>query len=150
MNEIHIEDILRRAIGPGFLGVFAADELPSEFDVSNKPRCLIANTDPSSEVGSHWVAFYIIPFSKRYEFFDSYAIHPLIYFPNLKNNPSMINPLSLQRLNSSVCGQYCIYYLYLRMLGHQNLTSILRSFDHYSHPDQIVKSFVDRLISQYS
>ena len=150
MNEKEIEVLLRRAIGPRFLGVFAADELPNHISSSSpQPNCFIANTDPSSLGGSHWVAFYVLP-DRRYEFFDSYAIDPLIYFPNSplvldSYPPHATNPKPLQRIDSSVCGHYCIYFLYLRSVAHQSLDSIVRSFNHFIHPDQIVKSFVEGL-----
>ena len=55
-----------------FRGVFPADKLPTRF---KKPALLIANTDPSTQKGSHWVAFYI-PKSGKPEYFDSLGRSP--------------------------------------------------------------------------
>ena len=55
-----------------FCGMFPSDKLPRTID---KKQCgFIANTDASSEPGTHWVAFYF-PTVNEAEFFDSYG-HP--------------------------------------------------------------------------
>ena len=58
-----------------FGGVFAADELPK---VITSPCGFVANTDPSTEPGTHWVAFYF-PSRDKGEFFDSYGYPPEHY-----------------------------------------------------------------------
>ena len=45
---------------------------------------MVANTDPSSKPGTHWVAFYF-PSKGKGEFFDSYG-HPPIYYNNSFKN----------------------------------------------------------------
>ena len=58
MNTLQIKRALERDTFTKkiFGGVFAADELPKTFDTFS---CgLVANTDPSTEPGTHWVAFY--------------------------------------------------------------------------------------------
>ena len=40
-----------------FVGVFARDELPLIID--EIPAIIIANTDPSTKSGSHWILFYL-------------------------------------------------------------------------------------------
>ena len=59
-----------------FGGVFAADELPKTFDTF--PYGFVANTDPSTEPGTRWVAFYF-PSRDKGEFFDSYGYPPEHY-----------------------------------------------------------------------
>ena len=157
MNEIQLEEILRHAIGPRFLGVFSADELPLPSTSTSKlyhqyPYCFVANTDPSTESGSDWVAFYVIS-SIQYEFFDSFALPAQLYFTAhnafiAANPPSIINHFPLQKLNSTVCGHYTVYFLYLRSVAHQSFDSIIRSlYPHaqYTHSDKTVKAFVDKL-----
>jgi len=160
MNDSEIEDLLRVAIGPRFLGVFTADNIPlpliKNLPLTTYPYCFIANTDPDSEPGSHWVAFYVDS-SHTYEFFDSYAISASTYFAKYNSflaytPPRVSNSYSLQKLNSVVCGHYCIYYLYLRLVAHQSLASICRTlypFSQLTHSDKTVKSFVDQLRRQY-
>ena len=159
MNGEEIDTILKKAIGPKYVGVFASDEIqPMLSDYCNReyPFCFIANTHSSSEPGEHWVAFYVID-NDTLEFFDSYGQHPHVYFPHLHFVSQSIYPLTLhynnkklQKLNSSVCGHYCLYYLYLRVLMHKSLISIVNSLSalHNPHPDQSVKSFFIRVFEK--
>ena len=80
------------------------------------------NTKPKSEQTSgHWLAFYLVsPF--QLEYFDSYGHHlssyPLIlnYFASLFTNLNYtFSNNKLQSLTSSVCGDYCITFLHLRI-----------------------------------
>jgi len=107
------------------LGVFPSDLIPfSHFLSSSRESslCCIANTDPSTKPGTHWVAFYRdLQNDSPLEFFDSYGQSPLSYgffsgnskFP--KDLPLSFNNTILQSLTSNVCGQYCLLFLYLRM-----------------------------------
>ena len=63
--------------GIRWLGVFSRDELP---DVTRKirPWCLILNTDPKSQSGTHWLALYA-PLSGGIELFDSFGYSPSMY-----------------------------------------------------------------------
>ena len=40
-----------------WLGVFASDELP-DLNREIRPWCLILNTDPTDQPGTHWLALY--------------------------------------------------------------------------------------------
>ena len=51
-----------------YLGVFSRDELPHSF--TRYPSAYVANTDPRSLPGQHWVAFYHLS-PTHLEFFDS-------------------------------------------------------------------------------
>ena len=82
-----------------FGGVFAADELPKTFDTF--PYGLVANTDPSTEPGTHWVAFYF-PSRDKGEFFDSYGI-PL----NITDLKSMTSRRGTS-INCKVHGATCV------------------------------------------
>ena len=76
-----------------------------------RPWCLILNTDPKDLPGTHWLALYATQ-SGRIELFDSFGFFPSMY------GIDSLNPLhllySLQSRSSSVCGHYCIVYIYLR------------------------------------
>ena len=58
MNTLQIKRALERNAFTKkiFGGVFAADEVPQIIDTF--PYGFVANTDPSTEPGTHWVAFY--------------------------------------------------------------------------------------------
>ena len=64
-----------------FCGVFAADQLPKS--LSTFPCGFVANTDPSTEPGTHWVVFHF-PNHKTCEFFDSYGQQPEHYNESFK------------------------------------------------------------------
>ena len=94
-----------------YLAVSPREQVPTSF--FPYPSGFVAKPDPSSQRGTHWMAFY--QESPSYlEFFDSYAMHPEVYrFPQSPYLKTLdINSTHIQSLHSSDCGQYCIYYLY--------------------------------------
>ena len=127
MKTYEIENILSKVIPTSrtrFLGVFALDQIPQIDNSFSFPLCFVSNTHPSTKPGEHWVAlFYLSPDSL--EFFDSYGLPPAVYGFSL--DPRVYNHRTLQSLNSNVCGQYCIFYLYHRSRG-KSLSRILNSF----------------------
>ena len=96
-----------------FRGVFASDELKKQ-NVTQFPCGYIVNTDPSHKPGSHWAAFYFDK-NKNGHFFCSYGKSPNEYkFDNWIDGNSKSWTYNEQRLQSdwsTVCGQYCLYYL---------------------------------------
>ena len=101
MNTLQLKRALERDTFTKkiFGGVFAADELPKTFDTF--PCGLVANTDPSTEPGTHWVAFYF-PSRDKGEFFDSYG-YPL--------NIMDLDPTKSRRgtsINCKVRGATCV------------------------------------------
>ena len=77
----------------------------------------MVSTDPMELTGTHWIAIY---FNKQMigEFLDSYGKHLIHYnkhFLDFINRNAVEwehNKIQLQSAFSSVCGQYCIYFLY--------------------------------------
>ena len=109
MNTVQLFNCLTKIIKPPtkFLGVFPKNQIPAISSMTYFPVCFIANTDESTLPGSHWVAFWFD--SPHYcEFFDSYGIAPHAY--GFDVTISSYNHQTLQSFNSSVCGQYCLYY----------------------------------------
>ena len=100
----------RRVDGVRWFGVFARDELP-EVTREKRPWCLILKTDPKDLPGTHWLALYA-PQSGRIELFDSFGFSPSMY--GLKSLDPLHLLYSFQSQSSSVCGDYCIVYIYLR------------------------------------
>ena len=73
-----IEWLVSRLVdGVRWLGVFALDELP---DVTREiqPWCLILNTDPKIQAGTHWLALYAL-LSGGIELFDSFGFALSMY-----------------------------------------------------------------------
>jgi hypothetical protein len=128
-----------------FCGVFPSDKSPRT--IEKYPCGFVANTDPSSESGTHWIAFYF-PSEEKGEFFDSYGHAPEYYrksFGNfLKTHTWDFNKRKLQSAWSDVCGQYCIFYLSHRARGF-SLSRIVHLFnsDTISN-DAKVSQFVKR------
>ena len=100
-------------------GIYASDTVPKKFN--SLPTCYIMNTDPIALPGKHWVAVYISLYGQL-EFFDSYGRKPCTVTPNLCKlavGDWLENTETLQSLQTSTCGQYCLYYLSHRCAGRQ-------------------------------
>jgi hypothetical protein len=127
MDSNEIRDITNSLICPkqcSFLGVFPRDLIPKVASILHFPASCVVNSDTSRKKGEHWIAFY---YSNRNtcEFFDSYGLQPAFY--NIHISPNVYNTQCLQSNQSTVCGQYCIYYLYHRS-RYQSLHRILKYF----------------------
>ena len=139
MNTLQIDRILRgdRFVEPLFRGVYARDIIPPF-----EPGAYVVNTDTSKEAGSHWIALYATP--TRVEYFDSYGGDPLPILKRwAKGKKWRSNPVPLQSPLSSVCGQYCIYYLLHRARGISLATMLLDFGKDVDLNDQMVYDFID-------
>lgn len=78
MNSQEINAVLRsdKVVKQFFAGVFSANNLPK---INVYPTVLVANLDPDTKPGSHWVAVY---FDKNgvADYFDSYGRRPYKVF----------------------------------------------------------------------
>ena len=92
-----------------WLGVFARDELP-DLNREIRPLCLILNTHPKGQPGTHWLAVYA-PLVRSIELFDSFRFSYSMY--SLDFLDPLHSSYSLQSPSTSVCGHYCIVYIYL-------------------------------------
>ena len=119
MNTLEVKSILSKncRTKSSFGGVYPSDVLPKT--VKEFPQSFVANVDPSTQAGSHWVAFYFTSEQKG-EFFDSYGLSPQSYsehFEEFLNENAVewtFNSKHLQSLFTDVCGHYCIFYIYHR------------------------------------
>ena len=101
MNTLQLKRALERNTFTKkiFGGVFAADELPKV--ITYFPCGFVANTDPSTEPGTHWVAFYFP--SREKENFSIVTATPL--------NIMDLNPTKSRRgtsINCKVHGATCV------------------------------------------
>lgn len=133
-----------------FCGVYASDTLPTT--IEHFPCGLIVNTDPQTEKGAHWLAMYF-PSKERGEFFDSYGNPPDFYRENFEtfldkqSRSWKYNHRSLQSLNSSTCGQFCLYFIMNRNRG-KPLSIIVNSFSkNTSINDHRVSEFTRRYLN---
>lgn len=130
-----------------FQGIYPSDKLPAS--VSSYPALFIANVDTSDKPGSHWIAFY---FTKDHEgdFFDSYGLPPSNYsrtftgFLNNNSNSWIFNTVTLQSVNSKVCGHYCLYFALFRSRQVSMSTIVHRFSSNKMRNDFLVKRFIEK------
>jgi len=145
MNSLQMEKALLvdKMCKDIFVGVFAADKLPDK----EYPGIYIANTDVASQPGQHWVAFYCEK-PDTTEVFDSYGYNPAVYSLFLKtwigDDYIVQNSCRLQGPDSTVCGQYCIFYTLLRCHGYryEDVISVLTRNTTYN--DKFVCKFINK------
>lgn len=112
-----------------FLGVFAADKIPSKIKF---PVSLIANTAPEASPGEHWVAIYISKAKEGY-YFDSFG-RPWWTVPSiglfLKKKCKIIrfNTKQIQHLKSTKCGEFSAVFLKFMIAG-RNSENYLKLFN---------------------
>ena len=73
LNNLELEDAVKKLKIPSFIGVFLLDTLPEK---PNKKKCGILNFIKSGGPGTHWVAWY--KNGKTKICFDSYGVQPPI------------------------------------------------------------------------
>ena len=114
MNNSVIDTILRKRCTI-YRGVYPCDKLPS-IAWSMRPFVIVANTDPASRPGQHWICMYFD--EKGYgEFFDSFGSPPNgIFKLNMDKHCVMwkFNDKQFQSSVSRFCGHYCIWYCMMK------------------------------------
>lgn len=127
LSNIEIDEYYKGV--PQFGGVFCKDQLPKK--MNNK--CYIINMQDSDEgSGSHWVAVMDVN-PKETVYFDSFGENdaPIDIEKFLKTRKKgkklMRNKIQLQKLDSSSCGEYCIYFVNHAILGN-SLNNTLKGF----------------------
>ncbi len=118
MNGHEIEYALRaeRLVRDKFIGVFPADQIPGK----EYPGGYIINTDVHGRPGQHWVAFYCTE-SGSLQAFDSFGVNSGSYPEHIKEwmdeSYTLLSQNVLQSADSTLCGNYCLYFLLLRCHG---------------------------------
>lgn len=113
-----------------------------------KPAAIVANTDPHTKPGSHWVAMYLNNLGHCI-YFDSYGEPPAIshHLKRIQKNSRTYswNKKHLQSLGSRVCGQYCVMFLHYMTRGY-SLEKFCKMFSSdLKRNDQIVEKFYNRI-----
>lgn len=116
MNTLDISHYLKKINHSLEPNVFAANRIPIHMTT---PVYLISNLDPDTKPGLHWVAIYVN--SKGVgEYFDTFGRKPEGYHLSfLRRNTSMwmYNSKIIQNVFSSLCGEYCLMFLYFKYRG---------------------------------
>jgi hypothetical protein len=100
------------------------DSLPSH-PLNNESG--IMNFDKEAENGSHWVAWY--KRKKNYYYFDSYGtavpdeLRKYLGRPKIHHSDFMI-----QGINSDICGELCIAFIYAMDNTNKTYEEIVRGF----------------------
>lgn len=114
MQNIDLNLFLKNYGGNISYVVCSSDELNFALKIN---EFVIANTDPVSLPGRHWVAFYK-NHNNILQFFDSFGCLPEYYSRNfvlfLKENSVKkyyeTNSCKIQNSNSNICGLYCLLF----------------------------------------
>ena len=129
-----------------FQGVFSSDQL--QYFNPELPCAVVVNADPSNRPGSHWMAIYIAETGLG-TYFDSYGLSPSI-FPDVNTflkkecDSYRYNNRRIQGFNSTVCGQYAIFFLLHKCRG-MDMGKVLSWFtDHHDTNDALVHGFIER------
>lgn len=127
-------------------GVFPADQIPLLW---THPTAIVANTDDHTKGGSHWVAFYVNE-AGHGVYFDSFGQPSMIphHLRTLRRNTISYgrNYTQLQDTGSSVCGQFCIMFLYHMSHGF-SLSQFTGLFTkNLVENDRMVTSFYEKLM----
>lgn len=120
-SEIFASLKTEKATKECFNHVYPIDKLPDKADIRyncNGESFLVVNLDPSYKSGSHWVALCISP--AEYiadEYFDSYGLPPCKKIKEYLDERYLFSKKQLQSFTSTVCGQWCIFYIWKRCQG---------------------------------
>ena len=146
MNTTALRQLLSHDayIKPYFFGVHPVDQLPHHISY---PCCLVANTDKSDSPGEHWVCLFIDE-SGEGDWFDSYGFGPEFYSSTFQRFMAkhcrlyQFSTVQLQDVSTTVCGPYCIYFLYCRARG-MSYDEILAQFtQNHIQNDKMVTKFI--------
>jgi len=122
MNKLELRTQLRAH--PDTKSIFvdakSSDTLPARAR-KRRPCAYISNTAKAHEPGEHWVCFYFNKLdaaAEPNEYFDSTGQPPMLAsFRQLLGESYIFNRRMLQSPLSTVCGQYCMYYIRMRSKG---------------------------------
>ena len=127
-----------------WLGVFARDELPDLLR-EKRPFALVFNSDPHDQPGHHWLAIYAAT-EGPLELFDSFGLSPSFYHLDFIEPTHSLN--SFQSYSSSICGHYCIYFIYLRS-QHHSFHEIIDNLHRMYSRDRYIHEYVSDLRQRY-
>ena len=119
LNSNQINGFLKNC--PNFLGCFAQDEL-QHLSILSLPVFLIVNFDYAYSSGTHWIALRID--KRRLEIFDPlgfntlrwpnipYCLLNFLHKYSIRRHIRLSN--EIQPFDSTLCGFYCIFFIFYR------------------------------------
>ena len=106
LDNIELEDAVKRLNIPHFRGCYCTDTLPK---ICHRVECGILNLDNSMGNGTHWTAWYYNNNNKIY--FDSYGVDPPLELIKYLGHSIYCSTESIQPRDTVVCGHLCLYVL---------------------------------------
>ena len=139
MNSNEINKLIKELKIEPFLGVYAADEL-IDIDVYKK-GVLICNTNPSNQIGEHWIALCLSKSTIIY--YDSlntnfYKSDFIQNFLKKHNKIFLRNNFQIQAFTSERCGIHSIVgcYVLSRKNNKRTFQQFLKSFTSLKLPER--------------
>ena len=134
--------------------VLPKGEIMKTVSFKKYPIVIINNSQAYPDKGEHWLLFIILSPKLPILFFDSYGNSPEYYGLEISTSTSKIikNNCQFQAQNSSTCGVYCLYVLYLFFVLKKQFTEILSkefSVKSYKLNDCKVINFYKTLCCKY-
>lgn len=141
MNSLEILQLLAH-LPNHTIGVYPSDKIPKKWTI---PSALVFNTDNSKRPGIHWVSVYVDK-NQCGCYFDSYGLAPFVpsHINRIRRNCKNLrwNTVQLQSESSTVCGHFCVMFLYYMSIGF-GLEKFLEIFGKDCEKnDAIVEEFV--------
>ena len=128
---------------PKINGVYSGDNLPKRSSTEINDGAYIINFDDYSDIGTHWVAFYVK--NNDVTYFDSFGVEhipkEIKTFINSKNIKT--NIFRIQAYNSMMWGYFCIAFMDFMLVG-----KTLAEFTNLFSPNNFKKN--DDIILIYS
>lgn len=146
MNNLEIDYMMQKhpLLRNVFAGVFAIDTLPA-VPRKIRPAAYIVNTDKSYQSGEHWICVYF-PISSSAEYFDSFGMEANLIFEQFMGGVYRKHETFLQNPLSTVCGQYCIAYIFMRYVCRKTMEDIILFFHRMYDSDKIINTFVEQIL----
>ena len=90
-----------------FNGIYSRDNLPNKI----KDGAYVINLDEHSDIGTHWIAFWVNINNVTY--FDSFGVEhiPKEIKTFIKNKNVKTNIFRIQAYDSIMCGYFCIGFI---------------------------------------
>ncbi len=144
MNTIQLNEILFNfpTTTKNYVGTFAIDKIPKKITYLSS---MIINNEPSTQIGSHWIAIYFFK-NKKAIFFDSYGQSAKLYKLDKflkKKSVSFIENTQMLQGNSPYCGYYCVFFIIFMSLGY-NLKTFLTFFKTPIENDSLFKKLLKK------
>ena len=128
---------------PRFNGIYSRDNLPDKI----KNGAYVINLDEYSDIGIHWIAFYVN--NKTVTYFDSFGVEhiskELKKFINNKN--ILTNTFKIQAYDSVMYGYFCIGFIDFMLKGKEltDFTNLFSPSDFRKNDEIILNHFLSNL-----